>query len=153
MDLIRAMRDVKDAELVLAGGVGDAAYARKCRAAAKGLPVEFVGYLQDVRPLLRSSCVLAVPSKEALSMAALEGMAEGVPVVSLDRGGIRDVVLDGKTGFLIPAHRMGAALKRLLDDPVLRRRMGRAGRERIREHFRPEAVASALAGVYRRVRA
>ena len=153
LDLIRAMWGLRDAELVLAGGVGDAVYARRCRVAAKGLPVRFVGYLKDVTPLLRSASVLAVPSQEALSMAALEGMALGLPVVSLDRGGIRDVVVQGKTGFLVPANRMGTPLRRLLDDPALRRRMGKAGRERVRKYFRPEDVARALVGVYRRVTA
>ncbi len=62
-------------------------------------------------------------------------MAHGRPVVASAVGGLRDLVVDGETGLLVPPHDINAlrsALQRLLDDRELRRRLGAAARERIR---------------------
>jgi D-inositol-3-phosphate glycosyltransferase len=59
-------------------------------------------------------------------------------VVASEVGGLRDLVVDGETGLLVPPRDVSAlreALERLLADRELRRRLGTAGRERIRDHF------------------
>ena len=68
---------------------------------------------------------------EAYGMAILEGQAAGLPVVAGDAGGVRDVVCDGETGFLVAGAAPDAFAERvqlLIDDAALRRRMGRAAR-------------------------
>jgi glycosyltransferase involved in cell wall biosynthesis len=100
---------------------------------------------------LRSS-VAVVPSvwPEPLGLVAVEAMLAGRPVVASDAGGLRDVVRDGTTGLLVPpgdAVALAAALDRLLDDPALRDRLGRAGREHARG-FEAAAVAPRIVEVY-----
>jgi glycosyltransferase involved in cell wall biosynthesis len=71
-------------------------------------------------------------------MAHLEAMACAVPVVSTNVGGPNETVVDGETGFLVPPRdpdALAQAVRRLLDDPDLRARMGRAGRARVLARF------------------
>ena len=85
------------------------------------------------------AAVVACPShREGYGIACAEAMAHGRPVVASDVGGLRDLVVDGETGLLVPpgdVAALRAALERLLADPELRDRLGGAGRERIRERF------------------
>ncbi len=95
------------------------------------------------------AAVVACPShREGYGIACAEAMAHGRPVVASDVGGLRDLVVDGETGLLVPPGDIAAlraALERLLADPELRDRLGGAGRERIRERFSwARAVAQTL---------
>jgi glycosyltransferase involved in cell wall biosynthesis len=76
-----------------------------------------------------------VPSRweEPFGFVALEAGAVGRPVVATDVGGLRDVVVDGATGVLVPPRdpaSLARAIRALLDDPVRAARLGAAGRER-----------------------
>ncbi|MEZ0067180.1 glycosyltransferase involved in cell wall biosynthesis [Streptacidiphilus sp. MAP12-20] len=82
----------------------------------------------------RHASVAVVPSvwQEGMGRVAVEAMFAGRPVVASDIGGLKDVVEDGVTGIRVPpgdAGLLAQALDRLLDDPVLRGRMGDAGRK------------------------
>jgi glycosyltransferase involved in cell wall biosynthesis len=94
---------------------------------------------QELPPLYERAAVVAVPShREGFGVACAEAMASGRPVVASAVGGLLDLVVDGETGLLVSPRNIPAlrgALERLLGDAELRRRMGEAGRERIREHF------------------
>lgn len=75
---------------------------------------------------------------EGLPVSLLEAMALGKPVVCTAVGGIPGVVTDGENGFLVPAespHDMAEKFTVLADDAQLRRRMGVAGRQRVRSEF------------------
>jgi D-inositol-3-phosphate glycosyltransferase len=79
-------------------------------------------------------------------------MAHGRPVVASAVGGLRDLVVDGETGVLVPPRDPPAlreALERLLGDRELRRKLGAAGRERARERFSWPAVTDATLEAYR----
>jgi glycogen(starch) synthase len=106
----------------------------------------------DLPPLYERAAVVAVPShREGFGVACAEAMAAGRPVVASAVGGLLDLVVDGETGLLVPPRNVGAlraALERLLDDAELRRRMGEAGRERIREHFTWPAVTDLTIQAY-----
>jgi D-inositol-3-phosphate glycosyltransferase len=103
-------------------------------------------------PLYERAAVVAVPShREGFGVVCAEAMAYGRPVVAGAVGGLLDLVADGKTGLLVPPRDVPAvrgALERLLGDPELRRRMGQAGRERVREHFAWPAVTDATLAAY-----
>jgi D-inositol-3-phosphate glycosyltransferase len=106
----------------------------------------------ELQRLYARAAVVACPSRrEGFGVACLEAMAHGRPVVATAVGGLRDLVVDGQTGLVIPSHDPGAlrsALERLLGDPVLRRRLGAAGRERARERFSWAAVTDATIDAY-----
>ena len=98
-----------------------------------------------VRELLRTSRALVVPSiYEGMPLVILEAMEAGLPVVASEVSGIPEVVIDGESGWLVPAERPGRlaqALLEVLDDPDEAARRGRAGRELLEKRFRPESVA------------
>lgn len=89
---------------------------------------------------LAQSCDLFVlPTvAEAFGIAAIEASAVGLPVITTQLGGLKDVVIEGQTGFLIPAQD-GAALSdrlnRILSDPDLRLRMGQTARAHVEANF------------------
>lgn len=88
-------------------------------------------------------CLVPTIAQDALSITSVEAMASGVPVVASRIGGVPYTVGDGLTGLLFePGNPVDLArqIARLLDDPELRRVMGRAGRQRFEEEFTWETV-------------
>jgi glycosyltransferase involved in cell wall biosynthesis len=115
----------------------------------------FVPHDELVR-LYGRAAVVAVPShREGFGVVCAEAMAHGRPVVAGAVGGLLDLVVDGETGFHVPpgdVRALRSALERLLADPDLRRRLGSAGRERVRERFSWAAVTAATTAAYEDVR-
>ena len=95
---------------------------------------------EKVRELLRQAHVFIVSSfSEGIANVALEAMACGVPVVSTRCGGMPEVITDGEHGLLVPVQQPAAlerAIRRLLSDDALRRRLGEASRHRVEADFR-----------------
>ncbi|MFW5652571.1 MAG: glycosyltransferase family 4 protein [Planctomycetota bacterium] len=115
--------------------------------------IEFPGWIDDPTPLLaRSAIGVQTSLTEGLSMAVLEQMMAGLPVVGTDVGDTAVALDDGRTGFVIPKEddqRLYAALRPLLADPSMRRSMGRAARERAMESFSLKAMARNAVQAYR----
>ena len=95
---------------------GDKAYYDEVVSASAGLPVDFIGWQQDIGPVLRSLDVLVVPSLplDALPRVTLEAFAAQIPVVTFPSGGIPEVVKDGITGYLSVDHTPEALAERIL---------------------------------------
>ena len=107
--------------------------------------IEWRGFVRDQDALYRELDVVVMPSRddEAFGVTALEAGLRGLPVVASDRGGLPEVVVDGKTGFLVPPSAPAALaerLTRLAGDPDLRRSLGQAARARVLEHFNLERM-------------
>ena len=100
---------------------------------------------RELPALYREADMLVVPSlSEAFGKPAVEAMACGLPVVATRVGGIPEVVAEGETGVLVPpndAASLAAAVARLVGDPVLRARLGAAGRVRAEERFSYDRIA------------
>lgn len=101
---------------------------------------------------LRRAAFTVAPSllPESFGIVALEAAATGKPTIAADHGGLRDVVVDGETGFLVePGNREGlrSALSRLCGDAELRARMGEAARRRARL-FGPDVVVPQFESAY-----
>jgi glycosyltransferase involved in cell wall biosynthesis len=98
------------------------------------------------------AAVVCVPSlREGFGMVCLEAMAHARPVVASATGGLLDLVEDGKTGLLVPPGDVTAlrrAIERLLGDEDLRRQLGDAARERVRERFTRDRAAAELTKAY-----
>ena len=83
---------------------------------------------------------------------SLEAMGASLAIVATDVPGHRDVIVRGQTGLLVPPEDSAAlaeAITSLVADPARRRRMGRAGRQRVLEHFAIETMVDKTADVYR----
>jgi glycogen synthase len=109
--------------------------------------------VETVVELYSHAAVFACPSVyEPFGLINLEAMACETPVVASAVGGIVEVVEDGKTGLLVPPGRpdaLGAALRRVLENAELGRRLGIAGRRRVEERFSWASVAERTEAVYR----
>jgi glycosyltransferase involved in cell wall biosynthesis len=165
-DVIEALADVPDAELVVAGGpaadqVDDDPDVRRLRDAARAHGVEqrvrFTGALDraDVPPLMAASdVVVCAPWYEPFGIVPVEAMACGRPVLGTAVGGLLDTVRPGETGELVPPRRpdlIAAALRDLLDDPARLEQYGRAARRRATRHYRWNQVVANTEAAYQRV--
>jgi glycosyltransferase involved in cell wall biosynthesis len=101
--------------------------------------VKFLGWIaiEKLKDIYRACDIFVFPSySEGMPKAVIEAMANGLPVVVTNVGGIPSVVEDGRTAFLIQPRDAGAirdALRKLILDKPLRRRMAEAGLERSRQ--------------------
>ncbi len=106
--------------------------------------VSYLGYRTDVPVLMKAMDVFVLPSifQDPFPTVVLEAMASALPVVATDSGGSVEMVMDGKTGFLIPVgnvERGVEALEKLIADPALRAEFGKAGRARVLSEYSLEA--------------
>ncbi|MET7736351.1 glycosyltransferase [Streptomyces sp. NPDC005402] len=160
---IRALADVPDAELLVAGGPEPAlllaepeterlcSIAEECGVADR---VRLLGGVSRTRmPALMSAAdlVLSVPRYEPFGIVPVEAMACGTPVVATAVGGQLDTVADGVTGVLVPPdedHDLGGTVRELLDDPYRLSRYGAAGRRRVLARYTWDRVADGVTRVY-----
>lgn len=122
-------------------------------------------YGDDKYAFYRDADVFVLPSyTEALPVSILEAMQFGLPVVASNVGGVSAEVEDGVTGFLLggkqpvmlntfrpDVHEIADKIERLLQDADLRRRMGRAGREKFEREFTLDVFENKMAGILRRI--
>jgi glycosyltransferase involved in cell wall biosynthesis len=106
----------------------------------------------EVQRLLTRAAVVVLPShREGLPMVLLEAMAHGRPVVATPVGGIPSLVDDGVTGLLVPTgdtRALRESITRLLGNPALRRKLGRAARVKVQEVAGWERVTEATLDAY-----
>lgn len=148
--LIRAMRDVEGATLIL-GGKGPLTPSLRALAQSCGVAdrVRFAGFIpdEDLAAYYHAADVVCMPSvepTEAYGMVQVEAMACGKPVVCCELGnGVTWVNIHGETGLVVPPRDVPAlavALNTVLGDADLRRRLGTAGRARAEREFTLEGM-------------
>jgi glycosyltransferase involved in cell wall biosynthesis len=162
-DAIAALAQVPDAELLVVGGpapdrLDTDSEAQRLLALAAGHGVaDRVRLLgrqphTDLPELMRScDLLLAVPWYEPFGITPLEAMAAGLPVIATAVGGLRDTVLDGITGRLVPPRRpdvLAQVWAELLADPPGRLAMAQAGRERVLSRYGWSSVAEQTESCY-----
>ena len=135
-------------------------------------PVVWIEQMVDTETkinLYSGAAVFCCPSiYEPFGIINLEAMACEIPVVASAVGGMKEVVLHEETGLLVPltqqtespfepvdpavfARDLAVGINRLMDDPVLRRKMSKAGRQRVEERFSWEQIARETISLYERV--
>jgi glycosyltransferase involved in cell wall biosynthesis len=111
--------------------------------------VRLLGHRDDMDRFMSAIDVFAHPSREEpFSLAILDAMTYGLPVVAWNEGGPREIIDDGTTGVLVESGSIDgltAALNRLADDAVLRCEMGARARRHAIERFAPDRTAEAFA--------
>lgn len=116
--------------------------------------VEWWGQYTNMPMVFAQSHIVALPSAygEGVPKVLIEAAASGRPIVTTDTPGCREIVQHGENGLLVPVRDVAAlteALRRLLEDAELRRRMGAKGREIAVAEFSVERVVSETLDVYR----
>jgi glycosyltransferase involved in cell wall biosynthesis len=121
--------------------------------------VELLGWLEheQLPAFLQTLDVFVLPSTwEGFGVSAVEASAMQLPVVASNVHGIPDAVRDGVTGLLVPpkdAAALADALRRLIEDEALSRRLGKAGREYVAEQYDWRANAAQMEHIYNRLTA
>ncbi len=150
--LLRAMRQLETpARLVVVGDGGERATLQRL-AAGLGLAdrVEFTGHVTDPKRFYHDFDLLALSSDtEQMPLSVLEAMAAGLPVVATDVGDVRTMLSEENDRFIVPREdaALASALRALLDDPALRRRVGQANRRKAAQAYDQEAMFQAYAGL------
>jgi sugar transferase (PEP-CTERM/EpsH1 system associated) len=139
LDIVGDGEEREDLERLAASlGLGDA--------------VRFHGSQQDVRPFLYAADAFVLSSlSEGIAITLLEAMAAALPVVATDVGGNCEVVIQGETGFLVPASDPAALARALIDLLGNRERaacFGRAGRARVAAEFALARTVAAYEALY-----
>lgn len=151
--LFEALRTLDHPGLALAV-IGDGPDRAALEGAARGLPVEFLGYRSqtEVAALLGEADILVLPSfAEGLPVVLMEALAAGVPVVTSRIAGIPELVEDGAAGLLVPpgnAPALTRAIDSLLADPEGAARMGQQGRVIVDAAFNSATEAARLAHLF-----
>ena len=114
--------------------------------------VTMAGFRDDLARVLPCLDVLVHPAlREGLGVSLLQAACAAVPIVAFNAGGVPEAVRDGVNGLLVPsgdAAALGEAVHRLLDDPDLAQRMGRAGRALMLSEFSVEGMVTGNLRVY-----
>lgn len=135
--------------------VGDGPDRPALERAAKdsGRRIEFKGWLDkdEATRLLAKASMLIFPSRgpESLSRVLLEASALGIPIAAMDTGGTRDIVESEVTGLLSTSPEwLAKDVRRLRQDPLLRRRLGDAAKRKIETEFDAAAVVARIEKLY-----
>ena len=139
---------------IVGGGPHQEALAARVEEFGLGAGVRLLGprTQDEVRERVGGAAVLAAPcivgadgNRDGMPTVLLEAMALGTPCVSTPVTGIPELVRDGETGLLVAENdpaALAAALERLLEDPPLRERLARAGRELLERSFQADRSAA-----------
>ncbi|MDI9350310.1 MAG: glycosyltransferase [Candidatus Symbiobacter sp.] len=159
-DLLAAMLRLGDHgflnwQLKVAGrdvGGNLARYRAWCEAHNLAEKIQFLGAMEDVRPLLwHSQLHLHVSHTESFPNSVLEAMTAGLPVIASAVGGIPEIFELGAAGILVPPHdpaAIAAAIRQLAHDPILRGNMGAAGASLARENFALDRTVKSFENLY-----
>ena len=155
ISLIRALRNVPDAHLVLVGE-GESRGSLEALALELHLRdrIHFLGFIPEAARYLRAfDCLALTSQKEGLPYVLLEAGCAYVPVVATNIGGIPDIIVHDFTGVLVPAGKpaeLGAALTRILSNATLARSLSEELLKRVRGSFSLEAMIDKTIACYGR---
>jgi glycosyltransferase involved in cell wall biosynthesis len=151
--LLDAATLVPDARFVVAGdGPARTELEAQARRLGLGERFRFLGHRHDIPELLRSAGVFVLPSLfEGLPVSVLEAMAAGTPVVATDVAGTDEAVVHGESGILVPPRdpaALAGAIREVISNTALARRLVAGGKARVRQSFSADAVARGVCQVY-----
>ena len=140
--LFEAMKNVNfPCELILLGN-GDKKYINNLKNIIPEIkwPIYFLGYKKNISQFLEKTDILILPSIkfESFGMSMLDGMRSEKPVICSDCGGMKEVVIHGKTGLIYKANdhlELATNINKLLENQVLRKNMGHEGKKIFEENF------------------
>ena len=114
--------------------------------------VRFLGFWDNLQEIFDMIDIFVLPSfSEGFPLVNLEAMQNGIPVVATDVGGVREAITDGVNGLVVPPRdpvKLATALKNVIQDNVMRERMGESARETARERFSLQLMLDKIFSVY-----
>jgi len=116
--------------------------------------IKYLGERRDIPEIMYISDIVTLPSyyREGIPIVLLEAMAMEKPIVTTNSVGCRDVVEEGKTGFLVPVKNPSAlatAIEKLINDEELRIKMGKYGREKVLGEFDEKIIIDQTMQLYK----
>jgi len=139
--------------LVVGDGPCRGSLEEQAKALGLSSRMHFLGFREDAREIIQILDVVCLSSlSEGTPITILEAMACAKPAVVTSVGGCPEVVVDGKTGFVVPPRdpgKLAQALLKLVQDPALARAMGEAGCRRVRMEYSVEVNLRRLTDLYR----
>ena len=134
-------------------GTGKDEKRLKSIARKQHINARFLGERADAREILRVMDVFVLASLyEGLPVSILEAMAAGIPVVATNIGGIKEVVLNGKTGFLVkPGNSSALAdkIKEVLENEEMGKKFGKLGFKRVKEEFSIDKTVNRIENLWK----
>ena len=155
IEIARLVADRQPEATFLVVGDGDLRAETEALAVEGGLKdcVRFLGWRRDLDAIYAATDVFLLTSRnEGTPVAIIEAMAAGVPCVSTDVGGVRDVIDRADLGVLVPpgeTRTIADAVCDLIDRPDVRRQMGARGRDSVIERYSLQRLVRDIAGLYR----
>jgi glycosyltransferase involved in cell wall biosynthesis len=143
-------KDYPSAHLLVAGA-GELFDSTKSAAESQNLPVTFFGWRNDIaRILCASDIAILCSDNEGIPLTLIQAAQVGLPIVSTDVGSVGDIVKNGINGTLVDCSSSAllVALRVLIEDPDLRQRYGKAGKERAVEFFSSKNMVVAHEKLY-----
>jgi glycosyltransferase involved in cell wall biosynthesis len=142
---------ISNIELIIVGRGPDEIFLKNYARKRGAKNLNFVGWVSEREKLPYFYCAsefFVLPSiQEALPLVVLEAMACGLPVIGTDVGGIKDIIVNGQTGYLIPpnnSYAISEKMYQLLKNKELINRMSKKSRERILNHFSVDVIGDQL---------
>ena len=135
----------RDVKLIISGSINDQVYWKNIQEMIKSLElgkcVKHIGFVSDKElwSLYRNAvCHWFISYSEDFGLTALESMSQETPVIASNDGGARYTVIDGETGYLVDpndAHSFAEKTAYLLDNPDMRKKIGKKGRRHVLRNF------------------
>jgi glycosyltransferase involved in cell wall biosynthesis len=146
-------RSYPDVKLSIVGtGPNEAELKAQCDELNLNSNITFEGYKSNSFESLREMDVFVLPSRtEGCPIVVLEAMAMGLPVIATNVGGNPELVIDGKTGYLVPVDSsecVAANIEKLITNRSLSRELGQNGKNRAFTEFHPASFTSKLQNLY-----
>lgn len=115
--------------------------------------VKYLGMTDNVKSYLKKADVIVLPSyyREGIPLSLLEGAAMGMPIITTDSTGCREVVEDGINGYLVPikdSTKLASAMEKFIVNPDLISRMGKASRRMAIQRFDSKKVVKGILKYY-----
>ena len=115
----------------------------------------FTGYRKDIKNIIALMDIFVFSAVgEGFGRVLIEAMALQKPIVAANSGGIPEIVVDGKTGILVPERDLlsiASAIIKLINEKDIRVKMGMAGRKRVEEMFTIERHVKGIEGEYYKI--
>lgn len=154
-DLVQAVKQLNhpNIKLLIVGNGPDRLFIEDL-VKSEGLEFQtlFVGYQGNTSAFYSIMDILCVPSaREGFGLVAVEGMLHKLPVVATSVGGLKEIVIDGTTGFLVPPKSpeyLAEKLQKLIHDPAIRKQFGEAGYQRAMTHYTAERYCRDIEKLY-----